>query len=78
MDKKIQSGYRQVIYKELMLKGYEFHYTTAQNRKELSYEYQVMNPFGNVVDTPFIRYKNVIACLSHLYLGETDIRALWY
>ena len=78
MDKKIQSGYRQVIYKELMLKGYEFHYTTAQNRKELSYEYQVMNPFGNVVDTPFIRYKNVIACLSHLYLGETDIRTLWY
>lgn len=76
-DKKIQSGYRQISDNGLLLKGYEFHYTEVQDQSVLPCESRMLNPFGNEVDTPFIRYKNIIASYSHLYLGETDILKLW-
>ena len=76
-DKKIQSGYRQISDNGLLLKGYEYHYTEAQGHSLLPYESRMLNPFGNEVDTPFIRYKNIIASYSHLFLGEIDILKLW-
>ena len=76
-DKKIQSGYRQIHDRNTMLRGYEYHYTSVRSNLGITPTAQVVNPFGNEVDTPFVRYKNVIASFSHLYLGETDIQKLW-
>lgn len=74
---KICSGYRQMNSERFHLRGYEFHYTACNHYPENEIVCKAGNTYGIDVNSPLLRYKNVIATYSHLYLGETDFLRLW-
>ncbi|MCE2615421.1 cobyrinate a,c-diamide synthase [Phocaeicola oris] len=74
---KICSGYRQMNAEHFHLRGYEFHYTTCNHYPEREIVCKTGNTYDIDVNSPLLRYKNVIATYSHLYLGETDFFGLW-
>jgi cobyrinic acid a,c-diamide synthase len=72
---KLHLGYRNLTYKDIPLRGHEFHYSRLTNAlPSVATQY---NAKGVATDTAFIRYKNVIAGYTHLYWGEQNILDLW-
>ena len=67
-DRKMSLGYRQLTYEGRLLHGHEFHYSQFVGETPLSVT-QVFNAKGEVMPTPFIRKKNVLASYTHLYWG---------
>lgn len=74
---RLHLGYRRVQYKDMELKGHEFHYSDLTEPGALPSVARQFNAKGMEVNTPLYRYKNVIAGYTHLYWGETDILKLW-
>ena len=67
-DRKLSLGYRQLTYEGKLLHGHEFHYSQFLGETPPSVT-QVFNAKGEVMPTPFIRKKNVLASYTHLYWG---------
>ena len=76
-NSKLNSGYRKLTYNGLELKGYEFHYSTANSMENSLVLAQATNLKGIQVDLPLYRYKNVIASYGHWYWGDKDLLDLW-
>lgn len=68
---KLCLGYRTLLYKDIRLKGHEFHYSRLVEQKNplpscaVAYTAQ-----GMETDTPLYRYKNVWAGYTHLYWAD--------
>lgn len=75
-DRKLSLGYRQAEYRELPLRGHEFHYTRFADPQPPSI-LQMFDARKQPVHTPFFRYKNVIAGYTHLYWGEIELDKLF-
>lgn len=65
-DCKLSLGYRRFTLDGKEYRGHEFHYTQFLGAAPSS-AVQVYNAKGEPVDTPVIRYKNVLASYTHLY-----------
>ena len=65
-DRKLSLGYRQFTLDGREYRGHEFHYTQFLGEAPPSAT-QVYNAKGEPVDTPVIRYKNILASYTHLY-----------
>lgn len=61
VNARFQSKYRKYTFAEKEWKGHEYRY------------FRPVEEFP----APIIRYKNVIACLDHIYWGESDVMTLW-
>lgn len=66
-DRKLSLGYRRFTLDGKEYRGHEFHYTQFLGEVPPSVA-QVFNAKGEPVPTPVIRYKNVLASYTHLYL----------
>ena len=66
-DRKLSLGYRRFTLDGKECRGHEFHYTQFLGEVPKSAA-QVYNAKGEPVPTPVIRYKNVMASYTHLYL----------
>lgn len=66
-DRKLSLGYRRFTLDGKEYRGHEFHYTQFLGEPPESAT-QVFNAKGEPVMTPVIRYKNVLASYTHLYL----------
>ncbi|MCR4602259.1 MAG: cobyrinate a,c-diamide synthase [Prevotella sp.] len=71
-DRHLSLGYRQFTLDGRQYRGHEFHYTQFVGEVPPSV-CQVYNAQGEPVATPILRYKNVLASYTHLYLNETNI-----
>lgn len=76
-NSKLNSGYRKLIYNGVELKGYEFHYSTANSTGNSLILTQATNLKGTNVDLPLYRYKNVIASYGHWFWGDKELLDLW-
>lgn len=65
-DRKLSLGYRRFTLDGREYRGHEFHYTRFLGTTPDSIT-QVFNAKGEAVDTPIMRYKNVLASYTHLY-----------
>ena len=65
-EAKLQSKYRKYVHQGMELKGNEFRYFHLSKAD---------TPVD--MDTQLLRYKNVIACMGHLYWGESELMKLW-
>ncbi len=65
-DRKLSLGYRRFTLDGREYRGHEFHYTRFLGATPESVA-QVFNAKGEPVDTPILRYKNVLASYTHLY-----------
>lgn len=65
-DRRLSLGYRRFLLEGKEYRGHEFHYTQFLGTPPQSAA-QVFNAKGEPVDTPVIRYKNVLASYTHLY-----------
>lgn len=68
-DRKLSLGYRRFMLDGKEYRGHEFHYTQFLGEVPPS-ACQVYNAKGEPVDTPIIRYKNVLASYTHIYRIE--------
>ena len=66
-DRKLSLGYRRFVLDGKEYRGHEFHYTQFVGETPPS-AVQVFNALGEPVATPVLRYKNVLASYTHLYL----------
>ena len=72
-DRKLSLGYRRFELNGKEFRGHEFHYTQfltpplGSEGSDYASVTQVYNAKGDPVDTPVIRYKNVLASYTHLY-----------
>lgn len=77
-DSRICTGYRQMNYRKLMLRGYESHYTeqliTSENLIPAASVYTMR---GNTVPSSFYRHNNAYASLVRWYWGVNDMLDLW-
>ena len=65
-DRRLSLGYRRFTLNGREYRGHEFHYTRFLGATPESVA-QVFNAKGEPVDTPILRYKNVLASYTHLY-----------
>ena len=65
-DRKLSLGYRRFELDGKEYRGHEFHYTQFVGAIPKSVT-QVYDAKGNPVDTPVMKYKNVLASYTHLY-----------
>ena len=73
---RLHLGYRQITLDGISLRGHEFHYSMV-NEGVLPNHVKAItgqcSALGKPVDTPFYRYKNVLAGYTHWYWAETGI-----
>ncbi len=67
-DRRLSLGYRRFVLDGHEYRGHEFHYTQFMEPQPVSIT-QVYDAKGNPVPTPVLRYKNVLASYTHLYLS---------
>ena len=65
-DRKLSLGYRRFVLDGREYRGHEFHYSQFLGNVPPS-ACQVYNAKGEPVDTPVMKYKNVLASYTHLY-----------
>jgi cobyrinic acid a,c-diamide synthase len=65
-DRRLSLGYRRFVLDGREYRGHEFHYTQFLGDNPPSV-CQVFNAKGEPVDTPVLRYRNVLASYTHLY-----------
>lgn len=65
-DRRLSLGYRRFTLNGREYRGHEFHYTRFLGATPESIT-PVFNAKGEPVDTPILRYKNVLASYTHLY-----------
>jgi cobyrinic acid a,c-diamide synthase len=69
---KLSLGYREVQLNGKIIRGHEFHYSTAVENEILPTIGQVFNAKGIEVETPIYKLKNVMASYIHFYWGDSD------
>ena len=69
---KLSLGYREVRLNGKIIKGHEFHYSTATEKEHLLTVGEVFNAKGIKVTTPIYKLKNVMASYIHFYWRESD------
>ena len=69
---KLRLGYREILLKDQILKGHEFHYSHLVDNKSEPSINEVRTARGDSVEMPIFRYKNCWASYMHLYLGNTS------
>ena len=76
-DRKLSLGYRQFVLDGKEYRGHEFHYTQFMGDTPTSIT-QVYNAKGEPVDTPVLKYKNVLASYTHFTMSSKlgDYRGL--
>lgn len=67
---RLTLGYREVNIGEEILRGHEFHYSTATENNPINTVGEVLNARGMPVSTPIYKQQNVIASYIHFYWGE--------
>ena len=67
-DRKLSLGYRQFVLDGKEYRGHEFHYTQFMGDTPTSIT-QVYNAKGEPVDTPVLKYKNVLASYTHFTMS---------
>ncbi len=65
-DRRLSLGYRRFSLDGREYRGHEFHYTQFMGEVPESIT-QVFNAKGEPMETPIMRYKNVMASYTHLY-----------
>lgn len=65
-DRRLSLGYRRFVLDGREFRGHEFHYTQFLGTAPQSAT-QVFNAKDEPVQTPVLRYKNVLASYTHLY-----------
>ena len=65
-DRRLTLGYRRFVLDGREYRGHEFHYTQFLGGMPASVV-PVYDASGNLVPTPVLKYKNVIASYTHLY-----------
>ena len=68
-DRKLSLGYRQFVLDGKEYRGHEFHYTQFMGDTPTSIT-QVYNAKGEPVDTPVLKYKNVLASYTHFTMSS--------
>ena len=76
VDSRIHSGYRCTKIGNTLLNGYEFRYFGLVNQGNI-HSIQVFNTKGIETDTPFYRYKNVIAGCTHWEWGRIGLSQMF-
>ena len=76
IDTKLQSGYRCARIGNTMLDGYEFRYFNVESTSCL-HKIKVFSVKGVEMETPFYRYKNVIAGTTHWGWGRDGLLSLF-
>ena len=75
---KLTLGYRQLLYKENMLKGHEFHYSHIVPQKDpVPSVAEAFTAKGLRTQTPLYAYKNILAGYTHLYWAD-ESRNKWF
>jgi cobyrinic acid a,c-diamide synthase len=69
---KLRLGYREILLKNQILKGHEFHYSHLVDYKSEPSVNEVRTARGDSVEMPIFQYKNCWASYMHLYLGNTS------
>lgn len=65
---KLSLGYRNLVVNGVRWFGHEFHYSKVEsNQPSCTQQYNAKNM---PVNTPFLRYKNVVASYTHLYWAD--------
>jgi cobyrinic acid a,c-diamide synthase len=72
---KLSLGYRVVQLNEKIIKGHEFHYSTAVESKNIPTIGNVFNAKGIEVQTPIYKLVNVMASYIHFYWGDSNFMA---
>jgi cobyrinic acid a,c-diamide synthase len=72
---KLSLGYREVQLNGKIIKGHEFHYSTAVENENLPTIGNVFNAKGIEVQTPIYKLKNVMASYIHFYWGDSKFIA---
>ena len=72
---KLSLGYREVQFDNKIIKGHEFHYSTAVKNVTLPTVGTVFNGKGIEVQTPVYKLKNVMASYIHFYWGDSNFIA---
>lgn len=77
-NSRISTGYRQMNYRKLVLRGYESHYTEQLIASEnLNPEAPVYTMRGNTASSSLYRHKNAYVSLVRWYWGANDMLDLW-
>lgn len=69
-DRKLSLGYRQFEMDGNQYRGHEFHYSQFVGEVPQS-AVQIYDAMGHAVPSPIIRYKNVWASYTHIYIKPT-------
>jgi cobyrinic acid a,c-diamide synthase len=69
---KLSLGYREVQLDSKIIKGHEFHYSTAVENENLSTIGKVFNAKGIELQTSIYKLRNVMASYIHFYWGECN------
>ncbi len=72
---KLSLGYREVQFDGKIIKGHEFHYSTAVENENLPTIGNVFNAKGIEVETPIYKLRNVMASYIHFYWGDSSFIA---
>ena len=71
-DMKLHLGYRELLGKDLTIKGHEFHYSNLKKRQNGCADFIIKTARDKTVEMPVFRTKNCWASYMHLYLGEKE------
>ena len=74
---KLHSGYVNIISKDKVFRGNEFHYCNITGYSQGDSDIKMINSKGMEISDNIFRYKNSIASLANIYWGENDILSLW-
>lgn len=74
---KLHSGYVNIISKDNIFRGNEFHYCNITGYSQGDSDIKMINSKGMEISDNIFRYKNSIASLANIYWGENDILSLW-
>jgi cobyrinic acid a,c-diamide synthase len=69
---KLSLGYREVQLGSIIIKGHEFHYSTAVENENIPIIGTVFNAKGLEVQTPIYKLSNVMASYIHFYWGDSN------
>lgn len=67
---KLTLGYRALEWKDVSIKGHEFHYSTLEDQGLIPAAVRITNAKGAAVPVQVYRHGNVWASYVHLYWGE--------
>jgi cobyrinic acid a,c-diamide synthase len=74
---KLSLGYRKIDFGGKIIKGHEFHYSSATEKEVIQKVGKVFNAKGVEVATPIYKLLNVMASYIHFYWGEANFETVF-